>query len=120
MTMGRHPSLPTSDDKASITLQFADGSIGAVHYLANGGKHFPKERLEVFCNDSVLVLDNYIRLRGYGWKGFSSQRLWRQDKGQTACAAAFVSAVRHREPPIPIEEILEVSRLVIELAERGR
>jgi predicted dehydrogenase len=118
--MGRHPSLATSDDKASITLQFADGSIGTVHYFANGGKRFPKERLEVFCNDGVLVLDNYVRLRGYGWRGFSSQRLWRQDKGQAACAAAFVAAVRHREPPIAVEEILEVSRLVIELAGQGR
>jgi predicted dehydrogenase/threonine dehydrogenase-like Zn-dependent dehydrogenase len=119
-TMGHHPSTATSDDKASITLQFADGSIGTVHYLANGGKRFPKERLEVFCNDGVLVLDNYVRLRGYGWKGFGNQRLWRQDKGQAACAAAFVAAVRHREPPIPVEEILEVSRLVLELAERVR
>ena len=25
------------------------------------------------------------------WPGFGSQRLWRQDKGQNACAAAFVS-----------------------------
>jgi predicted dehydrogenase len=89
--------------------------------LANGGKRFPKERLEVFCNDGVLVLDNYVRLRGYDWKGFSSQRLWRQDKGQAACVAAFVDAVRGGgPPPIPVEEILEVSRLVIELAERGR
>jgi len=121
ITMGRHPSLAITDDKASITLRFADGSIGTVHYLANGGKRFPKERLEVFCGGGVLVLDNYVRLRGYDWKGFSSQRLWRQDKGQAACAAAFVEAVRTGgQAPIPIDEIFEVSRLSIELADRAR
>ena len=119
--MGRHPALAKTDDKICITLRFADGSIGTVHYLANGGKRFPKERLEVFCNDGVVVLDNYVRLRGFGWKGFTGMRLWRQDKGQAACAAAFVEAVRRGGPaPIPVDEIFEVSRLVIDLADRDR
>ncbi|HRK22089.1 MAG TPA: bi-domain-containing oxidoreductase, partial [Fimbriimonadaceae bacterium] len=34
-------------DKATITLAFENGSIGTVHYLANGHRSFPKERLEV-------------------------------------------------------------------------
>jgi len=43
--------------------------------------------------------------------------LWRQDKGQTACTAAFVDAVREGKPsPIPVEEIIEVSRVSIEIA----
>ena len=42
--------------------------------------------------------------------------LWRQDKGQRACAAAFVEAIKGGEAPIPLEEILEVSRVTIELA----
>ena len=41
--------------------------------------------------------------------------LWRQDKGQNACAAAFVAAVRDGgEAPIPLDELLEVSRVAIE------
>jgi hypothetical protein len=43
--------------------------------------------------------------------------LLRQDKGQKACAAAFVKAIREGGvTPIPIEEIFEVSRITIELA----
>jgi predicted dehydrogenase len=104
-------------DSVNITLGFADGSIGAVHYLANGSKAFPKERLEVFVAGRVLQLDNFRRLAGYGWPGFKPMNLWRQDKGQRACAAAFVEALRQGGPaPIPIEEIVEVSRLTIELA----
>jgi predicted dehydrogenase/threonine dehydrogenase-like Zn-dependent dehydrogenase len=104
-------------DTASIQLEFEDGSIGVIHYLANGSKAFPKERLEVFTAGRVLQLDNFRRLSGYGWPGFRASKLWRQDKGQAACAAAFLGAVaEHGDSPIPFEELAEVSRVAIELA----
>jgi len=108
-------------DTASVTLRFADGSVGTLHYLANGNKAFPKERLEVFAAGRVLQLDNFRRLTGFGWPGFSKQNLWRQDKGQAACAKAFVDAVRSGGPgPIPLDELLEVSRISIEIEEALR
>ncbi|MGO4262881.1 bi-domain-containing oxidoreductase [Lysobacter sp. TAB13] len=103
-------------DRISFTLSFADGSFGTVHYLANGHKSFPKERLEVFTAGRVLALDNFRKLRGYGWPGFSKMNLWSQDKGQAACAAAFMQAVQGKSPPpISPEEIFEVARVTIEL-----
>ena len=120
-TMGRVPGAPTPDDKAVITLQFEDGSIGSIQYFANGGKAFPKERIEAFAADAVLQLDNFVTLRGFGWTGFRSTRLWRQDKGQNACAAAFLSAIRQGlAAPIPVDEMLETSRLCIALANQQR
>lgn len=108
-------------DTATITLRFADGSIGAIHYFANGSKAFPKERLEVFCGGGILQLDNFRRLRGFGWPSFRAQNLWRQDKGQVACAAAFVRAVERGEPaPIPYDELMEVSRVSIAVAAEAR
>ena len=55
-----------SPDTFSLQLRFADGSIGTVHYFANGSKAFPKERLEVFSGGKVLQLDNYRKLRAWG------------------------------------------------------
>jgi predicted dehydrogenase/threonine dehydrogenase-like Zn-dependent dehydrogenase len=106
------------DDKASITLAFADGSIGTLHYFANGHSSFPKERIEAFCAGKVLQLDNFRRLRGYGWKGLGKMSSWRQDKGQAACAAAFLSAVREgRSAPIAFEELIDVGRVTVEVGE---
>ena len=106
-----------TNDSVSISLGFEDGSIGAVHYLANGSKAFPKERLEVFAGGRVLQLDNFRKLLGFGWPGFKKMNLWRQDKGQKACAAAFIKAITQGGPaPIPFDEIVEVARVSIEVA----
>ena len=115
VALDRHSALQVTDDKVTITLEFADGSVGTVHYLANGDRGFPKERLEVFCAGKVLQLDNFRRLRGWGWKGFAKMRLWRQDKGTQQCVNAFVDAVRKgAPPPISLDELIEVSRVSIE------
>lgn len=108
-------------DTVTIQLSFADGSVGTVHYFANGSKAFPKERLEVFAAGRVLQLDNFRKLTGFGWPGFTKMNLWRQDKGQKACAAAFVQAVaKGTSAPIPFEQVVEVSRVSIEIAEAAR
>jgi predicted dehydrogenase len=107
-------------DTVSIELSFADGSIGTVHYFANGSKAFPKERLEIFASGRVLQLDNFRKLRGFAWPGFAKMNLWRQDKGQKACAAAFTKAVAAGGPsPIPLDEVLEVARVTIEIASQA-
>ncbi|MDZ7938372.1 MAG: bi-domain-containing oxidoreductase [Rhodoferax sp.] len=107
-----------TQDTVTLQLSFADGSIGTIHYFANGSKAFPKERLEVFAGGRVLQLDNFRKLTGFGWPGFSKMNLWRQDKGQNACAQAFVNAIQHGQlSPIPISEIFEVSRVSIEIAQ---
>jgi predicted dehydrogenase/threonine dehydrogenase-like Zn-dependent dehydrogenase len=108
-------------ESIAITLTFADGSLGTIHYLANGHRSVPKERLEVFCAGRVLQLDNFRRLRGYGWPGFRTMNLWQQDKGQKALVQAFVNAVRTGgDPPIPFAELIEVSRVVLALAEAAQ
>lgn len=115
--MGDSPGIAITEDKASITLGFKDGSFGTILYLANGAASFPKERVEVFAAGRVLQLDNFRKLKGYGWPGFNKMNLWKQDKGQNACAAAFLQAVEKGTPAIPVDEIFEVARVTIEVVE---
>jgi predicted dehydrogenase len=49
------------DDNLSITLTFKDGSIGTIIYTAKGSKSFSRERFEVFCEDSVAVIEDFRR-----------------------------------------------------------
>ncbi len=116
--LGAAPGIAVREDKATITLEFADGSFGTVHYLANGHRSLPKERLEVFCRGAVLQLDNFRRLTGFGWPGFTKMHLWRQDKGNEACVAAFVAAVAEGRPsPMPLDELVEVTRSTFDAVE---
>ncbi|MBW3541189.1 MAG: hypothetical protein KY476_13050, partial [Planctomycetes bacterium] len=111
------------EDKLTVTLAMADGSFGAIHYLANGHRGFPKERLEVFCGGRVLQLDNFRRLTGWGWKHFRRTRLWRQDRGHRQEVRAFLQAVAAGKPsPVPFEEAAEVTRATfaaVEAAQSG-
>ena len=107
-------------DSVVIGLKFADGSIASIQYLANGSKAFPKERLDIFCGGKILSLDNFRKLRAYGWSGFKSMNLFRQDKGQQACAQAFINSIEQGLPtPIPFDEIEEVTRVTIEIAQEA-
>jgi len=115
--IGRSGHSKLRDDKATITLGFADGSFGVIHYLANGHKSFPKERIEVFCAGKILQLDNFIKLQGYGWRNFKKMNLWRQNKGQIECTKSFIQAIKNDTPPIPFAELMEVSRKTIEISE---
>lgn len=121
MCLGDAPGVAVREDKASITLSFEDGSMGTIHYFANGGKDFPKERIEVFANDAVLQLDNFRKLTGFGWKGFRTMKLTSQDKGQNNCSKSFVDSIKQgTSSPISIDEILEVARVSCQVASQLR
>jgi hypothetical protein len=69
----------------------------------------------------VLQLDNFRKLRGFGWKGFSKMNLWSQDKGQGSCVDAFMKSVREGGGnPIPQDEIFEVAHVSVDIAEMLR
>jgi predicted dehydrogenase/threonine dehydrogenase-like Zn-dependent dehydrogenase len=107
-------------DSVSILLSFANGSIGTVNYLANGNKGFPKERLEVFCGGGIAQVDNFRSLKAFGWPGLKSQRLWRQDKGQSNCTRAFVDAIEKGDSSalIPVDELLEVAHACFDVVDQ--
>lgn len=119
--MGDTDSVEVTEDKAAIILGFADGSFGTIHYLANGAANFPKERVEVFADGKVLQLDNFIKLKGFGFKGFKKMNLWKQDKGQNLCSKLFLDSIKNgTEAPISIDEIFEVAKVSIDIAEQLR
>ncbi|OCH48746.1 MULTISPECIES: bi-domain-containing oxidoreductase [Vibrio] len=119
--MGDVDSVDITEDKAAIILGFADGSFGTIQYLANGAASFPKERVEVFAAGRVLQLDNFRKLKGFGWPGFKKMNLWKQDKGQTSCSAAFLESIeKGTEAPITARELFEVAKITIEIAEQLR
>jgi len=99
------------EDNFVVTLEYADGSIGSLSYLANGDRSLPKERIEVFGGGRVAVLDDFRRLElttSGRTKKHKSQL--RQDKGHRAEWHAFQETITQGgSPPIPYEQIFAVS-----------
>jgi predicted dehydrogenase len=115
---------PVRDDKMSILLGFKDGSVGTVHYFANGSKSYPKETLEIFSDGRVIRMENFRSTTGYGFKGFRSFRTWRQDKGHVAELTSFLERVASGgEQLIPIDQLINVTRAsfaAVEAAKTGK
>jgi predicted dehydrogenase len=106
---GRH----IAEDNVLITVTFADGSVGTIHYLANGDPRAPKERIEVLGNGAVVIIEDFQS--GYvlrqGKRMALGHRLWsRQDKGHAAELQAFMTAVESGVgTPIPFESAVLVT-----------
>lgn len=120
-----HTSTFSTDNKnlkkqnVSLNLNFQNGNFGSIQYLSIGGKAFPKERIEIFCDDAVLQLDNYRVLRGFNWKSFRYNKLLKQDKGNINCVKNFVDSISSgKEAPISFEEIYHSSKLTIDISQQ--
>jgi predicted dehydrogenase len=107
-------------DNLIVSLTFADGSVGAVTYVAAGSPRVPKERLEAFSGDRTAILDDYRTLELFGSGGRERTRLRTQDKGHRAEITAFVEGIGRGEPPVPLTEIENVHRATFAAVESIR
>ena len=97
-------------DNASILLKYENGSNAVINYFANGSKGYSKERVEVYSQERTLVMDNWRKLKGYGFKGFSSAKSG-QDKGHFNQFKALVTQQKNGgEAIIPFDEIINTTR----------
>jgi len=97
-------------DNCSITIQYEDGSLGVVDYFANGDRSYPKERVEVFCEGKIGVLNDFreLTLVKNGNKQIFKDR-FQQDKGHTGELIALVESVKSGIPPIPYQQLFATS-----------
>jgi predicted dehydrogenase/threonine dehydrogenase-like Zn-dependent dehydrogenase len=106
-------------DTAIINLTFKNGSVASVNYLANGNKSLPKEYIEVFCNGTVAMLDDFRKLTVLGKK--KTVLKGNQDKGHKEELIQFIKAVKEGTPsPIPFEELYESSLVTFKVLESIR
>ena len=100
----------TPEDSVSVNLQFADGSVGVLTYLALGDTTLPKERCEILGEGSTAVMENFCTTVCSGRLGKRKLK-GRQQKGFAEEVQAMVDAVKAGGPaPIPFEEIENVTR----------
>lgn len=106
--LGKAPSDNT--DNAVITLKFENGAQGVINYFSNGSKMYSKERIEVYSQGRTLVLDNFRKMHGYGFKHFSSMSS-AIDKGHKLQFLGLIDRVIHGgEALISLNEIFNTTK----------
>ena len=100
----------TQEDSISVNLQFADGSVGTLEYVALGDTTLPKEWCEIHGEGSTATMDNFCKTVCTGKLGKRKLK-GKQQKGFAEEIAATVAAVKKgKGMPIPFEEILNVTK----------
>ena len=96
--LDRGGAAGTDLDNVAVNVAFRDGSLATVLYTSHGHPGLPKERVEIFGGNQVLVIDDFARLERHGGPNRRDQRRWHADKGHAALLANFHQAVTGRAP----------------------
>ena len=104
---------------ASILLRFENGSNAVINYFTNGSKAYDKERIEVYSDGRTLILENWKKLRGFGFKQFSVQSA-AQDKGHQAQFSQVIDHIGAGTALIPFEALVNSAAATIAIPESIR
>ena len=100
----------TPEDSISINLQFADGSVGTLEYVALGDTTLPKEVCEIHGEGSTALMDNFCTTICSGKLGKKKLK-GKQQKGFAEELSATVSAVKSGTAmPISWDEIENITK----------
>lgn len=107
---GQHPTENT--DNATILLKYQDGSHGVINYFSNGHKAYSKERIEIYSQGRTLVIDNFRKLNGYGFKSATLSKS--QDKGHLEQFRLLQECLtKGGAELIPFQQIVNTSRAAL-------
>ncbi len=113
-------------DTVSITIEYEDGSVAEILYLANGSKILPKEELQVFSNGRTAILKNFIELEL--WTSNSKPKIEKgAGKGHAEEVKAFLDSLNPllfkegagggQEGPIPFDSLLATTLVTFAIRE---
>lgn len=109
-----------SGDNLLVSIAFADGSAGTIHYLANGANAVEKEYLEVFAESKTARMWNFKKLECANGRK-KSLRSFSGDKGHAAEMKTVLHAFEAGSgSPITVESLAATSRVTFAAMESLR
>jgi polar amino acid transport system substrate-binding protein len=109
---------PLTCDNLVISLKFKDGSVGSILYTSRGDTSYSKERVEIFGENSVGVIDNFQRttvIRNGTELRFKHSG---SGKGHKEELQAFIEALKQNKPmPISPEEMINTTQATFKIIE---
>lgn len=102
-------------DGGAFEVSFEGGASCLIDYRTDLAPHLPKEIIEVYGDTYFAQIRNWSQLTSRGLRGLRQGGFWSRAprKGHPEAIEAFLKAVQGAPVPIPLDEILEVSRWCI-------
>lgn len=118
----RDDIFPT--DNLTVQIRFAEGSICSLLYTALGHKSLSKERMEVHFDGKTIVMDDYMKLEGYGMPSSFAETTPFPDKGHAILLNQFFTSLRKEQSVTPIswdhlDMVAELTLIIDKLACQG-
>ncbi len=102
-------TIGCSKDDIVAILTYQDGSIGTISYFSIGDKDYPKERIEIFGDNKVCIIDDFRELI-FSSAGKIKTIKQPQDKGHKNELIEFFNAITGSKPlPLPFAQIVEAT-----------
>lgn len=91
---------PNREENLVCTVNFDEGSLGTLIYTGLGSKSFPKERVEIYCQNSVIVIDDFkdLIVRGLQSQNLQSKKY---DKGHLCQLQIFLQNLHGKDLEMP-------------------
>ena len=87
-------------ENVGILIKFEDGSIATISYVAQGDVAYPKERIEMFCQNSIAVIDDFRHLE-FVRRGKVTKEKSHQNKGHDEQLRLWLESLQVSSP-IPV------------------
>ena len=115
-SLSSNNSQASDDDNVSITIKFADGSVGTLIYVANGDKAPGKEYCEISAGGRTAIMDNFTSV-AYFKAGRKTRRKYNGDKGHQQEVTAFLEALKGKADVICFDSLYSTTLTTIKAIE---
>ena len=99
-------------DNLSMTIEFDGGSVAVLNYNTVGDKSYSKERLEIFSDGEIGVLDDFRNLEIVSKGKKIKRKSSNQNKGQAEEIKATVDSFLKGYSPIPFNELVNTMLVI--------
>ncbi|MGA2665847.1 MAG: bi-domain-containing oxidoreductase [Nitrososphaerales archaeon] len=117
---GINGSSSVARDNISVALEYDDGSLATLLYVAMGSKEMDRERMEVFGQGASMTMDDFRSLRIFGTSAETID-LGRADKGHSTEFAELAKLLRGQPSSvITTQEVFAATELTFRVDEAAR
>lgn len=117
-SMNSQISKYSESDNKTMVFHFTDGSIASFDYFSNGAKALSKELVEIHCNGSSIILEDFKEIRGFGIS--ANMKTGSPEKGHREELEALYHTLSGEtfEWPISLESMLDTTEMTFRLIEQ--